>query len=419
LEKYDISDIIKVLIAANELNLRELIPYLESFLIENKKTWMEQNFDLVYQISFESDSFLELQKYCTDLISKEPNKIFESPNFSSIPKKLLLTLIQNDNLRMSEIQVWEHMIKWGLAQNPELPTEPTDFSKDEFNILKNTLQQFIPLIRFHNLTAKEFSKKVLPYKKILPKELHSDLLEYFLDNGNDNTPIKKSEPRIVKPRTVAEIDSVPIKKPVPRTVVEDDNEPIKNPEPRIVREIKSINIDSKIITFQHAELISKWISKFEITDKLITSYEFKLLYRDSRDGSGGFLNRFKKCHEICKNQYHTVTFIKVMDSNEILGGYNPIEWKFDGSFGVTNDSFIFSFSDGRVENFKLSRISNEKKAIFNGSSYEYGPSFGNSDLLLYQTFMNELRIHYKKSSYEEIRGNGEMDYEDFEVFQIL
>ncbi|RIA82870.1 BTB/POZ protein, partial [Glomus cerebriforme] len=68
LEEYDISDIIKIMVTANELSLQELIPYLESFLIENKTNWMEQNFDLIYQTSFENDSFLELQKYCTDLI---------------------------------------------------------------------------------------------------------------------------------------------------------------------------------------------------------------------------------------------------------------------------------------------------------------------------------------------------------------
>ena len=141
MEEYDISDIIKILIAANELGLQELIPYLESFLIENKKHWIEQNFDLIYQTSFENDSFLKLQKYCINLISKEPNKIFNSPRFTSVPKKLLVTIIKNDNHQMSEIQVWEHVIKWGLAQNPELPSDPTSFSKDDFNTLKNTLQQ--------------------------------------------------------------------------------------------------------------------------------------------------------------------------------------------------------------------------------------------------------------------------------------
>ena len=182
MEEYDNSDIIKILVAANELSLQELFPYLESFLIENKANWMEQNFDLIYQTSFENNSFLQHQKYCTDLISKEPSKIFNSPNFSLIPEKLLVSLIQNENAQIGELQIWEHVIKWGLAQNPELPSDIKSYSKDDFNALKNTLQQCIPLIRFRNLTSKEFSEKVSPYKKIFPKELYENLLKYFLNH---------------------------------------------------------------------------------------------------------------------------------------------------------------------------------------------------------------------------------------------
>jgi hypothetical protein len=119
---------------------------------------------------------------------------------------------------MSEIQVWEHVLKWGLAQNPELPSDLANYLKEDFNSLNNTLQKFIPFIRFHNLTSKEFLNKVFPYKKILPKELYVDLLKEFLDN--DNKTSSKSNPRIVK-------------------------------------EINSKNLDSEIITFQQAETISK------------------------------------------------------------------------------------------------------------------------------------------------------------------
>src|SRR5688572_29904103 len=141
LEEYDTSDIIKILVAANELSLQELITHLQSFLIKNKANWMEKNFNLTYQISYESDSFLELQKYCIDLMSKEPNKIFKSLDFSTIPEKLLVSLIQNDNLQMSEVKVWEHVLKWGLSQNPEISSDPSNYSKDDFDVLKNTLQQ--------------------------------------------------------------------------------------------------------------------------------------------------------------------------------------------------------------------------------------------------------------------------------------
>ena len=86
------------MVAANELNLQELITHLQSFLIENKKNWMEQNFNLVYKTSFENDSFLKLQNFCTELISKESEKIFKSIDFISISEKSLISLIQNDNI---------------------------------------------------------------------------------------------------------------------------------------------------------------------------------------------------------------------------------------------------------------------------------------------------------------------------------
>ncbi|CAB4426079.1 unnamed protein product [Rhizophagus irregularis] len=379
MKEFDISDIVKIMIAANELSLHELIPFLESFLIENKASWMEQNFNLIYQISFEDNSFLKLQKFCKDLISKEPKKIFNSPNFSSIPEKLLITLTQNDNLQMNEIQVWEHVIKWGLAQNPELPSDPTSFSKDDFNALRNTLQQCISHIRFHNLGSKEFLKKVKPYKKVLPKELYNDLLDYFLDNDS--------------------------KKPVPRIIEEN-------------KEIHSNNIDSKIITFQHLELISKWIDRLEIADRLATSYEFKLLYRYSRNDSNKLNNGYDKFRKICKNQSRTITVIKVKKSNEILGGYNPIEWKFDGYYGVTNDSFIFSFSNNSIENYNLSHVKNKERAIFSGT-YSFNLAF-DLDLQLYSDAYDQFRVNCEKSSYEKHIGEiNDLYVEEFEVFQIV
>ncbi|UZO02471.1 uncharacterized protein OCT59_020951 [Rhizophagus irregularis] len=341
----DTLDIIKILAAAGELNLHELINHLQSFLIQNKTQWIEQNFNLVYQASFENDSFLELQKYCTNLISKSPDKILKSISFSSIPEKLLVSIIQNNNLQMSEIQVWKYVIKWGLAQNPELPTDPATFSKEDFNILKNTLQQFIPFIKFNNLTSSEFSSEVLPYKKALPKELYKDLLRIFLNLNPNIRPNDKSK-------------------------------------------VQSINSD--IITFQHAELISKWIDKLDITDKPTSSCEFKLILRGSRDGFESDI-----FHERCDNRSCTITIIKVKDNNQILGGYNPIKWKSGRGYGATKDSFIFSFEDGDdINKHILSRVTNENYAIFNDHSY--GPSFGSSDLILRGN-----SVHCIKDSYEK------------------
>src|SRR5579871_3418927 len=168
---------------------------------------------------------------------------------------------------MSEVQIWEHVLKWGHAQNLELSTDPTNLSKEDFNILKNTLQQCIPFIKFYKLNSREFTEKVLPYKKILPKELYKDLFKTFLLLDPDSRPSEKS---------------------------------LKN-------------IDSKIISVQHAELISKWIDRLEITDKIKNQYDFKLLFRASRDGS-----TVEKFHKTCDGQSNTVTIVKVQNRNEIL-----------------------------------------------------------------------------------------------------
>ncbi|PKC61664.1 hypothetical protein RhiirA1_444330 [Rhizophagus irregularis] len=100
------------------------------------------------------------------------------------------------------------------------------------------------------------------------------------------------------------------------------------------------------------------------------------------------------------------------DSDEILGGYNPIEWKFDGSYGITNDSFIFSFKNSDII---LSRVRNEKDAICNG--FTEGPSFGNGDLRA----TNGSIIQCHKESYEKpIRNTDDCDViGEIEIFQVV
>jgi len=269
---------------------------------------------------------------------------------------------------MRDIQIWEYVLKWGIAQNPELPSDPSNYSKDDFNTLKNTLQQFIPLIKFFNMTPKEYLDKVHPYKKIIPKDLREKLFKYF----------------------------------------------INKPE-----------LDSKIITIQHAELISKCIDRLGITDK---TYEFKLILRGSRDGFSS-----SKFHEICDNQSHTVTIIKVKDSDEILGGYNPIIWKSDFGYSATKDSFIFSFRP--ENNMILSRVRREDEAIYNNP--DFGPSFGDGLVLCGNYFYNwsycynnRYEKHIRPFSAENIRDNWRatdggtnnntgFSVEEYEVFQII
>src|SRR6266498_6024427 len=98
---------------------------------------------------------------------KSSKKTLESFDFTSLSEKSLISLIKRDDLQMKEIEIWEHVLKWGLAQNPTLILDPVTWSDNDFKIMENTLQHCLPLIRFFSLSSEDFFQKVRPYKKLL------------------------------------------------------------------------------------------------------------------------------------------------------------------------------------------------------------------------------------------------------------
>ncbi|GBC01809.1 hypothetical protein RclHR1_04340006 [Rhizophagus clarus] len=174
-------EMLKVLDTADQLHLQELVDYLQKYLIENKVEWMEQNFGLVCQTSFKSNSLLELQQFCLDSMTKSPQKIFRSLDFTSFSEKPLVLLIKRDDLQMKEVEIWEHVLKWGLAQNPTLFLDPVTWTDEYFKMMKNTLRSCLPLVRFFSLSSVEFAQKVRPYKKLSEHQLYEDLLNSYLD----------------------------------------------------------------------------------------------------------------------------------------------------------------------------------------------------------------------------------------------
>ncbi|GBB85475.1 hypothetical protein RclHR1_00120029 [Rhizophagus clarus] len=436
LNDQDILDIINILIAADVLHLQELVDHLQTYLIENKPEQIEQHFEFIQQISSQSINLLELQEFCISLMAKFPDKILKSFNFTSLSETSLISLIKRDDLQMKEVEVWDRVLKWGLAQNPTLISDPGTWSDNDFVIMRNILQQCLPLINFFNLSSKEFSQKVRPYRKLLSDQLYEDLLNFYLD------PEIVSTLEILRPRKTALFSN------------------------------GTLIIDSRIVD-----------------SSIYLPYKFELLLRGSRDGFTP-----KKFHELCDDKPNTVTFIKIKGTKEILGGYNPIIWKsfvdksrltlnspddfggyhtrksfsvksrsknssgnfggyrksFNGwnqlmlsnpynlmssvnknssdnrnssdNWGKTEDSFIFSFKDNNIKDAIISNVKNTNRAL----KYDpcRGPQFGvdivcvTSDL---STSKDYNHIYCKKSYYEKaIRNTADkFSMEDYEVFQII
>ncbi|CAI2185010.1 1278_t:CDS:2, partial [Funneliformis geosporum] len=83
-----------------------------------------------------------------------------------------------------------------------------------------------------------------------------------------------------------------------------------------------------------------WIDKKENLhyEKKRIPYKFDLLYRASRDG-----NTPAAFHQKCDNKGATIVIVKLTNSEQIIGGYNPIGWEGNNDYKSTDDSFIFSF----------------------------------------------------------------------------
>ncbi|RIB15928.1 hypothetical protein C2G38_1550216 [Gigaspora rosea] len=186
LENINASVIFKLLIASNEFRLEELIKHVQSFLLENNASWLRLNFSRVYQTSFKDNNLKDLQQFCANIIAKHPNIIFDSDEFLSLPENILIFILKLDNLQMDEGKIWDYTIKWGVAQNPSLPPNLDRWSDEHFSVLKSSLQECLPLIRYFQIPGEDVFNKVKPYQKILDPNLWDDIMLKFMA---PNSPI--------------------------------------------------------------------------------------------------------------------------------------------------------------------------------------------------------------------------------------
>ncbi|RHZ71341.1 hypothetical protein Glove_259g18 [Diversispora epigaea] len=364
---------------ANQFLLEELVETLQTFLIENHPSWLKLNFSKIYNSSFQTD-FKALQNYCNDIIAKHPNLIFESTDFNSLPEAALVSIIQREDLQLEESKIWDYMIQWGTAQNKILPSNLDDWIDKDFRILKNSLQQCLPHIRYFQISSGNIMEKVFPYQQILDKTLWADILKYFM------APDKPITSTILPPRKIVTT--------------------------QLPNRGNAFQITSSIITNEHAAEIASWIDNKEVTYEVNNNpYEFNLILRGSRDGF-----ERDKFWNLCDKKKNLLVVVKVKDTDEILGGYNPIGWNcfYSGWYSTTNDSFIFSLKNGNIKNHILSRVTKASNAIYNTS---YGLNFG-----CYDFGMKEDHSFYVNSSFvyeKQIRKlSGTFSIDDYEVFQI-
>ncbi|RHZ51200.1 hypothetical protein Glove_482g66 [Diversispora epigaea] len=416
IENIDAKTIYELMVNANELELNELSRKLESYLIESKSSWLKNNFiyHSLFDI-FDSNEFEGLKKFYNDIIAKQPNLIFDTEDFTSLHETALISILKRDDLQVEEIKLWDYVIKWGIAQNPTLPTNLKEWSNENFKALKITLQQCLPFIRYFHIPSEDIWKNVRPYKKILEEQLWDDLTQHFM---LPNQPVKSLvlPARIISaPNLSSRIISTP---DLPSRTISTPNLPSI-----------SKSAFSTIINKEHVAKLSSWIDQKSSTySSSNIPYEFQLILRGSRDGFHP-----KTFWNMCHGHAGTIVVAKVAGTDETVGGYNPLAWdNLKSGWMKTNDSFIFSLKNGNIKNSILSRVKDQSKALLYYKSdlqSVYGPCFGCCEFRMKSDVSNFTQDKKCQCCYYRVVGTyyekpirtttEDFSIVDYEVFSII
>jgi hypothetical protein len=379
-------DIFELLFASDELLLEELFIHVQDYLIEIRTDWVHENFILVLDAVFKLDNYKKLRDYCLSSFCEDPIPFLSSKAFPSINEEILLCLLNRNDLQIKEIVIWDYLIKWGIEQTPSLGCENSDrtkWNKENYEALKETLYHFIPLIRFVCISRRDFKDKVIPYNTIIPSHIYKEIEEFHYKDA------------------------------LPKTLT-------LSPRTGFITRI--VKFKSNIITPKLAKIIINWIEKKNVVYNRIESdplYNFKLIYRGSRDGisSGSFRKK-------CNGRIASLVLVKVKESKRIFGGYSSIGFSSLGDGYIVKDNFrlyhsldnfIFSFEDSKdTQNMKISRVVNKSQAILDYCSTGFNFGWGSLS-------MNETRLHANNNSknYENNLDTSTIyTIEDVETFTI-
>ncbi|EXX57371.1 hypothetical protein GLOIN_2v1557202 [Rhizophagus irregularis DAOM 181602=DAOM 197198] len=369
LKNLQVEDMLKLLLAADELNIQQLSSYIQEYLIENNADFLRQNPSEILEIIFhERNAFEILCDFCVERICAEPKNWFNSDKFLSLKPSLLELLLKSTDLKMNEIEIWEKILNWCFAEQ-KVENDPTKWSKDDEEKIKESLKRFIPLIRFYDIEPEDFFYRVYNFKKILPKDLIHNLLEFHV---------------------------VPNQKPKSDVL------------PSRFSKLGSSLLNSKVIP-----LFASWIDRKDPSYNYENlPYDFKLLHKSNQNFNNGF--NATSFHRDCDNKGATIWIAKIQDSTQLIGGYNPLDWNGNCGSKSTDDSFLFNFTD--ITNITTARLGYVSTSI--GAVYcknNQGPSMGN----LYCSNSNNWIYGVNGDCYPQLGISANITVEDVEVFQVI
>ncbi|CAG8531627.1 15670_t:CDS:1 [Racocetra fulgida] len=248
-----------------------------------------------------------------------------------------------------------------------------DTKYDDFDILRETLQELIKLIRFYQMDRDAFIPDVWEYVNILPNDLVKDVLRCYLDSNA---------------------------KPLYQ---------------QFLIRLGNFKIDSVSINKEIAQLLTKWIDKKSRNDKIAGfQYNFNLLFRSGLDGLSS-----QTFHRKCDNKGATIVVARIQNSNLLIGGYNPLDWIGKKVWKQTTDSFIFVIDPNELKTAIISRVNHNYSGFAIYCDHNEGPSFGEGPDLQVQNNSTICRVNPKTYPKFLNMDSHYLTILDYEVFQVV
>ncbi|CAB5372136.1 unnamed protein product [Rhizophagus irregularis] len=181
-------DLLKLLVASDELLLNELHNAIQDYLLLRKSDWLQRNFSLVHKTVFQLELSKGLQEFCLETICEDPQTIFRSKDFTNLEEEILIGLLVRNDLDMEESVIWDHLLEWGIAQNPELTIDVSKWKNEDFTLLKETLDNLIPLTGLQLKSDYLQTPRYNGVKSSIIDKNHAAMLCSWID-GVDSTSI--------------------------------------------------------------------------------------------------------------------------------------------------------------------------------------------------------------------------------------
>ncbi|GBB89315.1 hypothetical protein RclHR1_00160031 [Rhizophagus clarus] len=115
----------RILIAVDELNIQQLISYIQEYLNEHQTEFLHQNpTGILEAVVYQHETFTDLWNFCLKKICEDPKILFNSDRSVNLQTSLSKVLLKQDDLNMEEIKIWENLLKWCFAKQ-NMINDPT------------------------------------------------------------------------------------------------------------------------------------------------------------------------------------------------------------------------------------------------------------------------------------------------------